>query len=93
MTIDSITALKLVKARLNRLEGDTTLDEYFRARIAAAQGEIESRGIELADNSDDMLLVVDYAVYQYQNRDKTEDYPAWLEHRLRQRYFAQEVAT
>ena len=40
-----------------------------------------------------MLLVVDYAVYQYQNRDKTEDYPAWLEHRLRQRYFAQEVAT
>lgn len=93
MAIDSITALKLVKARLNRLEGDTTLDEYIRARIAAAEGEIESRGIELADSSDDMLMVVDYAVYQYQNRDKTEDFPAWLEHRLRQRYFAQEVAT
>lgn len=88
MAIDSITALKLVKARLNRLEGDTTLDEYIRARIAAAEGEIESRGIELADSSDDMLMVVDYAVYQYQNRDKTEDFPAWLEHRLRQRYFA-----
>lgn len=93
MAIDNITALKLMKARLNRLEGDTTLDEYFRARIAAAEGEIESRGIELADSSDDMLLVIDYAVYQYQNRDKTEDHPAWLEHRLRQRYFAQEVAT
>ncbi len=93
MAIDNITALKLVKARLNRLEGDTTLDEYFRARIAAAAGEIESRGIALTDGSDDMLLVVDYAVYQYQNRDKTEDFPAWLEHRLRQRYFAQEVAT
>lgn len=93
MAIDNHTALKLMKARLNRLQNDISLDEYFEARIEAAAAEIESRGIALTDGCDDMLLVVDYAVYQYQNRDKAEDHPAWLEHRLRQRYFAQEVGS
>ena len=35
--IDTETALALVKARLNRLQSDTSLDAYFRARIEAAE--------------------------------------------------------
>lgn len=89
--IDTETALLLVKTRLNRLANDTTLDEYFRARINAAIGELEATGISLTDSTADLVLVVDYAVWQYQNRDNPGSMPEWLRLRRRERWVQQGV--
>ena len=86
MTINIITALKLVKSRLNRTAADTHLDEYFTQRIEAAEAELESTGISLTDSADDMMLVVDYTVWQYQNRDSAGSMPEWLRLRRRERW-------
>lgn len=83
---DNKTALDLVKARLNRLKNDTSLDEYLTARIEAAVGEIELKGIHLTDQTADMILVVDYTVYQYSARDKDGGMPEWLRLRIRERW-------
>lgn len=84
--IDTATALELVKARLNRLAADTTLDEYLTARINAAIKEIENTGIALTADAADMMLVVDYTVWSYQNRDKPGGMPDWLRLRRRERW-------
>lgn len=87
--VNTETALSLVKARLNRLPTDTTLDDYLTARINAAVQELESTGIVLTDSSEDMLLVVDYTVWAYQNRDKPGSMPDWLRLRRRERWIHQ----
>lgn len=86
MTINIITALKLVKSRLNRTAADTHLDEYFTQRIEAAEAELEGTGILLTSSADDLMLVVDYTVWQYQNRDSTGAMPDWLRLRRRERW-------
>lgn len=83
------TALQLVKARLNRVAADTTLDDYFTARIMAAAGYLEGIGIHLEDNEHDLLLLVDYAVWEYQNRDKPGGTPDWLRLKIRERWLRQ----
>ena len=65
MAVNTETALTLVKTRLNRLPGDTSLDEYLAKRIDAAIGEIEATGIALTDSVADLMLVVDYTVWAY----------------------------
>lgn len=89
--IDTTTALTMVKVRLNRLPEDTTLDEYLVTRVQAAVGELEAMGIRLTPSADDLMLVVDYAVYAYQSRDKPGGQPEWLRTRIRYRWFQQEV--
>ena len=42
MWVSTETALGLVKSRLNRMAADTSLDDYFRQRIAAAVAELEA---------------------------------------------------
>lgn len=79
-------ALDLVKARLNRLSSDNSLDDYLTARIGAAVEEIEGTGIKLQDNQEDLLLVVDYTVWAYQNRDANIGMPEWLRLRRRERW-------
>lgn len=78
------TALSLVKVRLNRMSSE--LDEYLEARIRAAIGALEQTGISLTDSVDDIMLVTDYAVWQYQNRDKPGDMPEWLRLMRRERW-------
>ena len=90
--VNEDTALALVKARLNRLAGDTTLDDYLKARIKGAIGEIEATGIVLTAGTDDLMLVVDYTVYQYGNRDKPGGMPDWLRLRRRERWVQQGVS-
>ena len=90
MAINAATALTLIKARLNRLDSDTTLDEYLTARLSSACAELEKTGITLDDGADDLMLVVDYTVWQYQNRDKPGNMPDWLRLRRRERW-VQEV--
>lgn len=84
--VNESTALSLVKARLNRLSGDTSLDTYFQARISAAVQNLEGTGITLTDSQEDLMLVVDVAVWQYQNRDKPGSMPEWLRLQRRERW-------
>lgn len=89
--VDNTQALSLVKARLNRLSTDTTLDTYLTARIMAAEQAIEATGIVLTTSVADLMLVVDYTVWEYQNRDKPGSMPDWLRLRRRERWVQQGV--
>ena len=85
--MDTSAALSLVKSRLNRLASDTSLDEYLTARVTAAEKELEGIGIHLsADAPDDLMLLVDYTVWSYQNRDKPGGMPDWLRLKRRERW-------
>ena len=85
--MDTSAALSLVKSRLNRLASDTSLDEYLTARVTAAEKELEAIGIHLsADAPDDLMLLVDYTVWTYQNRDKPGGMPDWLRLKRRERW-------
>lgn len=78
------TALELLKIRLNR--ADEALDDYFAARVKSAAESLERNGITLTDKSEDILLVVDMAAWQYQNRDKSGTMPEWLRLMRRERW-------
>ena len=88
---DVTQALSLMKTRLNRLPGDTSLDSYFSARITAAAEELEATGITLTDSTADLMLVVDYAVWQYQNRDHPGSMPDWLRLKRRERWLGDQI--
>ena len=90
--VDNTQALSLVKARLNRLPSDTTLDVYLTARIMAAEQALEATGIVLTASVADLMLVVDYTVWEYQNRDKPGSMPDWLRLRRRERWVRQGVS-
>ena len=90
--VDNTQALGLVKARLNRLSTDTTLDVYLTARIMAAEQALEATGIVLTASVADLMLVVDYTVWEYQNRDKPGSMPDWLRLRRRERWARQGVS-
>ena len=90
--IDTTAALAMVKARLNRLPEDTTLDDYLEARIDGAIDALEATGIVLTPSAEDLMLVVDYSVFEYQSRDKQGGMPEWLKRRVRFRWVQQEVA-
>lgn len=92
MAINTEQALSLMKTRLNRLQTDTSLDAYFTARLNAAARELEGTGIVLGDNVEDLMLLVDYAVWQYQARDSGAGMPDWLRLRRRERWVRQGVA-
>ena len=79
--------LSLVKARLNRLSTDTSLDVYLSSRIEAASSELERTDIKLdAMSIDDTVLLADFVVWQYQNRDTPGGMPDWLRLRRRERW-------
>lgn len=84
---DTGTVLTLVKQRLNRAQGDTTLDEMLTARIQGAADELVNMGVALTqDSMADTMLLVDLSVWQYQNRDQATAQPPWLRQRLRNRW-------
>lgn len=91
MAFYTTQALDLMKTRLNRKAADTSMDTYFAQRIEAAATELERKGIVLDDSSADLLLVVDLAVWKYQNRDKQAGMPAWLRDTIRDRWINQKV--
>ncbi len=86
--MNTADVLSLVKIRLNRPPGDTALDEYFTRRIEAAIARLEKTGIHLTGGVDDVMFLVDYTVWQYQNRDKPGDMPDWLRLERRERWLA-----
>ena len=88
MTEESIkTALPIMKTRMNRLRGDTSLDDTaLMPRLKGAVETLKENGIELTDKINDILLMVDYAVWRYENRDSPEDMPKWLRRIRRDRF-------
>jgi len=79
MAYTEATVLGIVKARLNRLASDVSLDDYLKKRIEAADAELARIGIKLvAGNVDDEVLLADYVVWRYQNRDQNAGLPEWL---------------
>lgn len=91
MCFDVTVALQMVKARLNRLPEDTSLDEYLTMRLEAVVQEYKELGIQLDPTSTyDTMLLVDEAVWQYQNRDKAAGMPDWLRLRRRERWLHQD---
>ena len=92
MTHSAYIVLSIVKARLNRLASDTTLDPYLTSRIEAAESELEGTGIHLVDNdTEDQVLLADFVVWQYGNRDKTGGMPDWLRLKRRERWLRDRV--
>ena len=84
------TVLGIVKARLNRMPSDTSLDDYLKTRIEAADAELRRIGITLAeDDVEDAVLLADVTVWQHQNRDKPGAMPEWLRLRRRERWLSQ----
>lgn len=87
MAYTEAIVLEIVKARLNRLASDTSLDDYLRKRIEAADAELARVGIKLvAGNVDDEVLLADYVVWRHQNRDKNTGMPEWLRLARRERW-------
>lgn len=86
MAYNESTVLGIVKARLNRLASDTSLDEYLKARIAAADKEFERSGIALEETADDAMLLADYTAWRYSNRDQSGAMPEWLRLARRERW-------
>ena len=79
-------ALDLVKQRLNRL--DSPLDNYLATVAESAELELTRMGINLQDDADDLMLMVDFTVWRYQNRDQPGAMPQWLRHRLKSRWLS-----
>lgn len=87
MAVDASQALSLMKVRLNRPAADNSLDTYFAARITAAVEQLNRMmPVKLDDSTADLMLLVDFAVWQYQDRDKNTGDPPWLRQRLRERH-------
>lgn len=87
---DILMALDLMKTRLNRMNVDTRTEEYMQMRVQAAVEELKGNGITLTDSSADLMLLVDYTVWQYQNRDKSGAMPDWLRKKMRERFLRQQ---
>ena len=89
MTETTITslALPMLKTRLNRLSGDTALDETaLLPRLRGGVLTLKKNGIRLTDSADDVCLLVDYAAWRYQNRDQPGEMPQWLRLLRRERF-------
>lgn len=88
MAFDYNQALLLVKQRKDMLTGIHQRDDYMLLRIKAAVKELQRTGIHLTDSVDDLLLVVDMTVWQYNNRDQSGAMPEWLKQRRRERWLS-----
>ena len=81
------TVLGIVKARLNRLVFDTSMDDYLKQRIESADSELTGNGINLvADDVRDSVFLADMVVWQHNNRDNPNGIPEWLRLARRERW-------
>lgn len=88
--MDKTTVLSLVKSRLNRLQSDTSMDDYLLVLIDAAEEELKRTGITIREGSaDDVFLLTNLAVWRYQNRDSAGAMPPWLAQYRRERWLAE----
>lgn len=89
MAYTEATVLGIIKARLNRLVSDTSLDDYLKKRIQAADLEMVRTGIRLtADDVDDSVFLADFVVWKHNNRDQNTGMPVWLRLARRERWLS-----
>lgn len=64
----------------------STRDDYFNKKIISSQKELESKGIIFdMENIEDIMLISDYATWQYRNRNENVELPKHLLFRIRNR--------
>lgn len=80
--MDTETVLQLVKARIGLTS--PVRDTYLKAIIDGVISELEDeKGLTLnGDSPFQLMFVVDYATWRYQNRDTTGAMPRHLQFRL-----------
>jgi len=84
------TVLGIVKARLNRLASDTSLDAYLKQRIEAADESLAKKGIRLKlESISDTVFLADFVEWEYKNRDKSGAMPEWLRLARRERWLGE----
>lgn len=67
-------------------------DEYLMSLISAAKKAIETEGIHLTDDNDDMMLVEMYAAFMYrQRRNENMQMPRMLRWQLNNRLFSEKA--
>lgn len=86
MAINVETAVALAKQRKDMMPGISQRDEYIEMRVKSVISELEGKGIHLVDTESDLMLVVDMAVWQYNNRDNMDAQPMWLTLARRERW-------
>lgn len=86
--MDTQIILNLFKADL--AIKNTVRDAYFEQVINGSIKEIEEKGITLdKDNIADVMLVSDYAVWQYRKRMENVPFPPNIKLRIRNRIVAE----
>lgn len=87
-------AYQMLLARLDRAgtQPPEALAVYLRKRLDSAVTQLESAGIVLADTPQDLMLIVDLAAWQEQNRDNSSGTPNWLRTQIRNRWIQQREA-
>lgn len=74
-------ALALFKADLGIT--NSSRDEYFKRLIGAFKSELDRSGVSLDENAaDDIMLLSDYAAWNYRKRTESVPLPINLEKRL-----------
>lgn len=86
MALSVERAVSLFKSRRDMMQGISPRDEYIETRVRATMRELADRGIHLVDTDADLMLVVDMAVWQYNNRDNPGSMPDWLRLARRERW-------
>lgn len=77
---------KLTKTRLGRLSPDAELDALINLYVDSAVAQLESEGISLTDDANDMTIVIDLAVHKYNRRDKDAPMPDALRWEIQDRW-------
>ena len=81
---DTTEALKLLKIDLGITHDKR--DEYFGALLLSVQNELKRKGVVLDLSAfDDLILLTDYAAWQYRNRQEGQELPKNLQLRVKNR--------
>ena len=77
---------KLTKTRLGRLAPDADLDALVNLYVDSAVAQLETEGISLTDDANDLTIVIDLAVHKYNRRDKDAPMPEALRWEIQDRW-------
>lgn len=76
----------ITKTRLGRLAPDADLDALVNLYVDSAVAQLESEGISLTDDANDLTIVIDLAVHKYNRRDKDAPMPEALRWEIQDRW-------
>lgn len=88
------TVLMLLKSNLQLSVAEAARDNYLTALAKTAASEISARGITLdTSNTEDCILIADYAAWLYRARAGNAGMPEHLRIRLNNRQFQEKMRT